>query len=49
MNSITVRYKNKKKWDEFMNFFNNLNADVLCFQEVRLPAMNLSEPCDNKK
>ncbi|ETW52269.1 exodeoxyribonuclease III [Plasmodium falciparum Palo Alto/Uganda] len=48
MNSITVRYKNKKKWDEFMNFFNNLNADVLCFQEVRLPAMNLSETCDNK-
>ncbi|SOV73863.1 AP endonuclease (DNA-[apurinic or apyrimidinic site] lyase), putative [Plasmodium sp. gorilla clade G3] len=48
MNSITVRYKNKKKWDEFMNFFNDLNADVLCFQEVRLPAMNLSEPSDNK-
>ncbi|SOV20805.1 AP endonuclease (DNA-[apurinic or apyrimidinic site] lyase), putative [Plasmodium sp. DRC-Itaito] len=48
MNSITVRYKNKKKWSEFMNFFNDLNADVLCFQEVRLPAMNLSESGDNK-
>ncbi|GAB66275.1 AP endonuclease, partial [Plasmodium cynomolgi strain B] len=41
MNSITVRYKNKEKWNAFMSFFNRINADVLCFQEVRLPAMNL--------
>ncbi|CRG99871.1 AP endonuclease (DNA-[apurinic or apyrimidinic site] lyase), putative [Plasmodium relictum] len=46
MNSITVRYKNKEKWKEFMNFFNQINADVLCFQEVRLPALNLSD-CKN--
>ncbi|EUD65710.1 DNA-(apurinic or apyrimidinic site) lyase [Plasmodium inui San Antonio 1] len=41
MNSITVRYKNRDKWNSFMNFFNRINADVLCFQEVRLPALNL--------
>ncbi|CRG95284.1 AP endonuclease (DNA-[apurinic or apyrimidinic site] lyase), putative [Plasmodium gallinaceum] len=46
MNSITVRYKNKEKWKEFMNFFNKINADILCFQEVRLPALNLSD-CKN--
>ncbi|GAW80762.1 AP endonuclease (DNA-[apurinic or apyrimidinic site] lyase) [Plasmodium gonderi] len=41
MNSITVRHKNKEKWNNFMNFFHKINADVWCFQEVRLPALNL--------
>ncbi|CXH99956.1 AP endonuclease (DNA-[apurinic or apyrimidinic site] lyase), putative [Plasmodium berghei] len=43
MNSITVRYKNKEKWKRFMKFVNEINADVLCFQEVRLPALNISK------
>ncbi|SBS83191.1 AP endonuclease (DNA-[apurinic or apyrimidinic site] lyase), putative [Plasmodium ovale curtisi] len=43
LNSITVRYKNREKWNDFMKFFNSINADVLCFQEVRLPAMNITE------
>ncbi|CAD2086061.1 AP endonuclease (DNA-[apurinic or apyrimidinic site] lyase), putative [Plasmodium vinckei lentum] len=41
MNSITVRYKNKDKWKKFIKFVNGINADVLCFQEVRLPALNI--------
>ncbi|VEV54953.1 AP endonuclease (DNA-[apurinic or apyrimidinic site] lyase), putative [Plasmodium vinckei vinckei] len=41
MNSITVRYKNKDKWKKFIKFINQINADVLCFQEVRLPALNI--------
>ncbi|SCM01278.1 AP endonuclease (DNA-[apurinic or apyrimidinic site] lyase), putative [Plasmodium chabaudi adami] len=41
MNSITVRYKNKDKWKKFIKFVNEINADVLCFQEVRLPALNI--------
>ncbi|KJP89737.1 hypothetical protein AK88_00697 [Plasmodium fragile] len=48
MNSITVRYKNKDKWNAFMKFFNQINADVLCFQEVRLPALNLFDLKNSK-
>ncbi|CAA9988009.1 AP endonuclease (DNA-[apurinic or apyrimidinic site] lyase), putative [Plasmodium knowlesi strain H] len=48
MNSITVRYKNKEKWNAFMSFFNRINADVLCFQEVRLPALNLYDAKEAK-
>ncbi|ANQ07847.1 DNA-(apurinic or apyrimidinic site) lyase [Plasmodium coatneyi] len=48
MNSITVRYKNKEKWKAFMSFFNKINADVLCFQEVRLPALNICDVKDEK-
>lgn len=39
VNSLTVRYKNKTKWQEFMNFFKEVDPDVMCLQEVRLPAM----------
>ncbi|KMZ93639.1 AP endonuclease (DNA-[apurinic or apyrimidinic site] lyase) [Plasmodium vivax Mauritania I] len=49
MNSITVRYKNKDKWNAFMSFFNRINADVLCFQEVRLPALNLCAVKNSKE
>lgn len=41
VNSITVRYRNKQLWKEFMNFFQSVNADVFCFQEVRLPAKEI--------
>ncbi|KAI4839024.1 DNA-(apurinic or apyrimidinic site) lyase [Plasmodium brasilianum] len=49
MNSITVRYKNKEKWKNFMNFFNKINADVWCLQEVRLPAMNIGDSKNENK
>uniref|UniRef100_A0A8C9GZE2 DNA-(apurinic or apyrimidinic site) endonuclease n=1 Tax=Piliocolobus tephrosceles TaxID=591936 RepID=A0A8C9GZE2_9PRIM len=48
VNSITVRCKNKQKWKEFLNFFYNINADVLCIQEVRLPAKVVSSNGKNK-